>query len=170
MEFTYESGGTTISVVLERTDAGLVATIGERRYVITDAAVAGGRLTFEVGGHRMVAHYHRTRDVIDLARSGRHVSFQSPDETRAADGGGGGRDGRVTTPMPGKVVSVAVARGDRVTTGDTLLVLESMKMQNDVSSPVDGVVSAVHHAEGDNVDFGDLLVEIDPDAASPDAG
>ena len=168
MEFSYETATGHRSVFLEHTDAGFVATIGERRYVISDARVAGGRLSFEIGGRRLVAHYHRTREGIDLARAGRHVTFETPDETHASGQGGGGGDGRVTTPMPGKVVSVAVAAGDRVTAGQTLLVLESMKMQNDVAASVEGVVRAVHHAEGDNVDFGDLLVEIDPDPEGAD--
>ena len=60
--------------------------------------------------------------------------------------------------IPGRVVAVAVAVGDAVTRGAQLLVVEAMKMQNDVPSPADAVVERVSVSPGDTVELGDLLV------------
>ena len=60
--------------------------------------------------------------------------------------------------IPGRVAAVAVAVGDAVTAGQTLLVVEAMKMQNELRSPRDGVVERVAVAVGETIDLGDLLV------------
>ena len=66
--------------------------------------------------------------------------------------------------MPGVVVDVLVAEGDRVDAGQTLLVLEAMKMQNPLHAGASGVVTGVHAATGDAVAGGALLLEIESDA------
>ena len=68
----------------------------------------------------------------------------------------------VGAPMPGMVVRVAVQAGDHVEQGDTLLVLEAMKMETVVSAPVAGTVNTVHVAAGKTVAAQDLLVEFAP--------
>ena len=73
--------------------------------------------------------------------------------------------GEVHAPMPGLIVEVAVADAQAVKQGETLIILESMKMQNELKSPVDGVVRAVHVAAGEAVDKNALLVEISPPVA-----
>ena len=62
--------------------------------------------------------------------------------------------------MPGKIVSVGVSVGDTVTKGQSILVLESMKMENTIAAPVDGTVSSVLVAAGDAVQHGQSLAEI----------
>jgi len=71
-----------------------------------------------------------------------------------------GAAGAITAPMPGKVVSVAVAPGDGVEAGQVLVVLEAMKMETSVTTPAAGTVGAVHVAAGDTVDAGAVLVEV----------
>ena len=62
--------------------------------------------------------------------------------------------------MPGSIVDISVKQGDLIKEGDVLLVLEAMKMENEITAPRSGTVRAVHVKVGDNVDSGDLLVEI----------
>jgi propionyl-CoA carboxylase alpha chain len=69
--------------------------------------------------------------------------------------------GSLVAPMPGSVVSVAVKVGDDVRKGQTLVVLEAMKMEHPIGSPEDGVVSEVKVAAGDQVERGALLVVVD---------
>ena len=70
--------------------------------------------------------------------------------------------GEVHAPMPGLVVAVTAEVGQIVKQGDTAVILESMKMQNELKSPVDGIVSAIYVEAGQAVDKSDLLVEIKP--------
>jgi biotin carboxyl carrier protein len=67
---------------------------------------------------------------------------------------------RVVAPMPGKVVRVLVAVGDEVTVRQPLLVVEAMKMENELRAGRDGRVTAIHVHEGSSVDAGALLVEL----------
>ncbi|HKI62621.1 MAG TPA: biotin/lipoyl-containing protein, partial [Mariprofundaceae bacterium] len=69
-------------------------------------------------------------------------------------------DNDVTTPMPGRIVSITVAIGDTVEAGQTVLTVEAMKMENPVHAPVAGTVKAIHVAEGDNVNPDECLMEI----------
>ena len=65
----------------------------------------------------------------------------------------------VTAPIPGVVKDIAVKAGDSVATGEELLVLEAMKMNNIIRSPRDGVIAAVHVHIGEQVQHQSLLVE-----------
>lgn len=67
---------------------------------------------------------------------------------------------KITAPLPGTVLSVAVKVGDEVKTGDNLLVLEAMKMENNIQADSSGVVKALHVQPNSNVLQGDVLVEI----------
>jgi len=74
---------------------------------------------------------------------------------------GGASDGLVLSPMPGRIISVAVAQGGRVAKGQRLLTLEAMKMEHGLAAPFDGVVAELHAAEGGQVSEGALLARID---------
>ncbi|MBO7159857.1 MAG: biotin/lipoyl-binding protein [Paludibacteraceae bacterium] len=67
----------------------------------------------------------------------------------------------LTSPLPGNIVSVAVAVGDTVKRGQTVMVIESMKMENNIPAPRDGKVTAVHAAAGKSVMQGDALLDIE---------
>jgi len=78
---------------------------------------------------------------------------------------GGGRsaaveDGDITTSMPGTVVRVVAKPGDEVAAGDTVLVVEAMKMENEIHTPIAGTVAEIYCAEGDPVNPGETLVRV----------
>lgn len=66
--------------------------------------------------------------------------------------------GAIIAQMPGTIVGVEVSSGDRVTRGQTLLILEAMKMANEVVAPADGIVGEVKVVKGVSVNAGDVLV------------
>lgn len=71
-----------------------------------------------------------------------------------------GNGTKVEAPMQGLVVSVEVTIGTRVKAGDTLIILEAMKMENPIVSPVDGVVESITVNKGDTVDGGVVIATI----------
>lgn len=79
-----------------------------------------------------------------------------PKPAPAADNGGKGTT--VVAPIPGTVLRVSVGIGDAVTKGQTLLVLEAMKMENEIMAPSDGVVQLLHVSPGVSVKTGETLV------------
>lgn len=109
-------------------------------------------------------------DKIAVMMNGRLFEAQALDERAMLliqrRGGLGGGSGEVHAPMPGLIVAVTVAAGQTVAQGDRLVILESMKMQNELKAPIDGMVAAIHAEAGQAVDKNDLLIEI----ALPAAG
>lgn len=68
---------------------------------------------------------------------------------------------QLKAPMPGLIVGVRVEEGQKVAKGDTLLVLEAMKMENIIKSPTDGLVKAIKVKKGDNVEKNKVLIEFE---------
>ena len=67
----------------------------------------------------------------------------------------------ITSQLPGKIVSVKVSAGQKVKEGDLLLIIEAMKMENEIVAPVTGTVTAVEVAADKTVQIGDNLVSIE---------
>lgn len=74
---------------------------------------------------------------------------------------GGGDESGLFTQMPGKVVKILTKVGEKVKKGQTLLILEAMKMENEIKAGADGVVKAIHVKAGDALDNGVLMIEVD---------
>ena len=70
-------------------------------------------------------------------------------------------EGGLNAPMPGKVVEVKIKKGSSVKKGDTLVILEAMKMEHKVSAPANGKISKVLISQGDQVENGQTLIVLD---------
>ena len=110
----------------------------------------------------------RRQDSVGLVRAdaGTRVSFDRGvafEFTRTAPLGAaaGASDGSILSPMPGKIVSVSVKAGDTVTKGQTLLVLEAMKMEHALTAPFDGVVAELTAVAGGQVSEGVVLAKLE---------
>ena len=92
-----------------------------------------------------------------------NVSLSDPKRLRGVAGSDHSHDGRaeIKTAMPGKVVRILVDAGDEVKKGDGILVVEAMKMQNEMRSPKDGVVREIKVTEGFTVNAGEILAVIE---------
>ena len=101
------------------------------------------------------------------------VSVQDERSQALASLAGGshtGGDVAIHAPMPGLVVNVLAEEGAEVKRGQTVVVLEAMKMENDLTAPRTGIVKSIRARKGQTVNQGDTLAVIgDPDAATPDA-
>ena len=112
-------------------------------------------LTLQPGRDGIVVRLRQRNYVVNL-RSGLDITIEKLGLTR----GDRDRSGFIAAPIPGVIASVAVAVGDTVKEGSRLLVLEAMKMENELLAPFDGTVTALHGAAGDTVNKGDRLVEL----------
>lgn len=66
----------------------------------------------------------------------------------------------ISAPMPGTILDIKVSEGQSVKEGDLLLILEAMKMENEIVSPKDGIINRIHTSKSSNVNTGDPLVTI----------
>ncbi len=120
------------------------------------------RIAAGLGGARLEATVVRRGDELTILQSGRahRLVLHRP----LAEAERAGDDGRLTAPMPGKIVAVKVTSGAKVKRGASLLVLEAMKMEHTISAPADGIVAAVRYRVGDQVEEGAALIEFKPEA------
>ncbi len=123
----------------------------------------------EEGGKPVTRRITRTATKPPIARNISKTESSSPGSTASGATEGDkpkekivqAGQGAVTAPMPGMVVSIEKALGDAVKMGETVVVLEAMKMQNALPAPIKGVVKSIHASSGDSVDKDDVLVVIE---------
>lgn len=96
---------------------------------------------------------------IHLGGAAYQLRYEHPLQRLAQQSAGSAED-HVRAPMPGSLVSLAVKPGQNVTRGETLLVMESMKMETTIAAPRDGVIEAVHFAVGQAFDRDTVLLEL----------
>ena len=144
--------------VLALSEAGQVFEAEVRRAGANELLFRAGGRTVRVclcreAGRSLVAVDGRTYVVSEARQeAGRRVDA----DDRTAAGGL-----RVKAPMPGKVIKLAVAEGEEVRKNQTLVIVEAMKMENEIKSSVDGRVGKVHVTVGELVDADRTLVEIE---------
>jgi 3-methylcrotonyl-CoA carboxylase alpha subunit len=147
------------------------------------ASYVGDRFTLEFEGHSTPAAGRFTGSSemrVDLGGRRINITVVSANEKRhvfidgvchifsAIDplfhaGGGGGAEGGLTAPMPGKVIALIAGVGARVEKGAALLILEAMKMEHTITAPASGTVKAFRFEVGEQVSDGAELVEFEPE-------
>ena len=164
MDFEFVIDGETQKVRTEGQGSQAAVTIGERSYDVDWSRVEGGVFSILVDGRSHVARVARRDGGLSVWVDGRRYVLETGgrDTEFAATGGAAGASGSIKAPMPGTVVKVSVSEGDEVTTGQSLAIVEAMKMEHDVRSPLDGVVEKVNVAAGDSVGTTEPMIEIEP--------
>jgi 3-methylcrotonyl-CoA carboxylase alpha subunit len=140
--------------------------IGERDYDAAAERSADGHLGLTLDGARSVAMVLEHDAMLAILIAGESWQFQEFDPLApAADADIGG--GRLTAPMPGRVIELLVAPGAAVRQGQPMMVIEAMKMEHTIAAPRDGVVAAVNFTAGDLVEEGAELIELAESDAAP---
>jgi pyruvate carboxylase subunit B len=166
VELVVTVAGRTERVRVERDGELLRVCVGERCYVVDQAAVGPRHWSILAGGEQFevaVLPRGNGRWWVSSARGGVLAEVTDPLTHLAREGAAGRgapRSEQVTAYMPGRVVAVLVAEGDRVAAGQGVLVLEAMKMQNEIQAEHEGTVKRVCVAAGQAVEGGDLLFEL----------
>ncbi|WP_182905988.1 biotin carboxylase N-terminal domain-containing protein [Microbispora sp. H13382] len=106
----------------------------------------------------------RNRDTVWLAAGGRAWPFtrHEPGDPKDRQGGAHAGDGVVRSPMPGTVLLVKAAEGDRVSAGQPLVVVEAMKMEHTLTAPADGVLAELRARPGQTVELDAVLARVTP--------
>ncbi len=121
---------------------------GTKIYKIDNIIIENHQVSFTING----AHIEATvKDEQELLLE--KLGFASSAEGRAAD---------ITAPMPGKILDIMISPGDEVSPGQPLLILEAMKMENEIKAVSDGIIGALHVKKGENVEKNQTLLEVTP--------
>jgi 3-methylcrotonyl-CoA carboxylase alpha subunit len=117
----------------------------------------GAELSIRLGGTATHGSVRRDGEIFHVFTGGRHYTLAYNDPmAHAGEHEAGG--GRLTAPMPGKVVAVMIANGAEVQKGQPLVIMEAMKMEHTIAAPSDGLVEEVLYAVGDQVADGAPLL------------
>jgi len=155
----------TVSVDGPLPDGRFRVTVDGKAFEVDGRAVRPGTWSIVLDGHSYMVELDKSLSglSVSVGRSGARLQVEDAPHRRlanAAQPGDKPRGETIRAPIAGKVVKVLVAPGDNVAAGAAIIVLEAMKMENELVSERGGTVSAVHKQAGQAVDTGDLLVEI----------
>ncbi len=169
MKLIAEHEGTQYALELQRGTSGLVsAQVDDRRYDLTATEIEPNVFLLQAAGrvYECRVAVPAALDGVTEVQIGQtqfHITLIDPKRlrhTQTADAQARGR-ARVVAAMPGKIVRVLIAAGAQVAAGDALLVVEAMKMQNELKSPKAGTVVELHAAPGATVNAGDVLAVVE---------
>ncbi|MFT6296823.1 MAG: 3-methylcrotonyl-CoA carboxylase alpha subunit [Yoonia sp.] len=154
------------TVTLQRGEDVIRTTVTITGQTTVDVCIDDVALTLSAQGTGWAANgqrRHAVRHNDQISVFGRQtITFTAPNPL---DRGGATFGGdTVTAPMPGLIQDVAIAKGDQVTQGQRLVVLEAMKMEHILRAPRDGTVQGVSATIGGQVSAGDILVALEPEA------
>jgi 3-methylcrotonyl-CoA carboxylase alpha subunit len=152
-----EAGAQTIQLSYCRDALWLDA--GDFRVPLQDISVSQAAVHVRMDGLQLQGHVVRQQDIFHVFHAGHHWQVMWRDPIAHA-GEGDVDEGRLTAPMPGKIIALLVNTGERVERGAPLLIMEAMKMEHTISAPSDGTVSEVLYAVGDQVDEGAQLLSL----------
>jgi len=165
-ELHFIDGEQTVTVVVHYRQGGYLLDLpGDSLFVRGERSV-GGDLLADLGGMRVeatVVRHGNSLTILDQGKSHlltRHNPGAAGDEDEAAAG-------RLTAPMPGKVVAIMVEVGARVVRGTPLLIMEAMKMEHTINAPCDGAVAEFHFEVGSVVNEGAELLNFTADVEKP---
>lgn len=165
MEFEYLLDGTPRKITLERLESGWTIREGDAAAQVEIRPISEHELLLLSGDAAHRALIARDGDRLFVRLDGREILLTEPGEHGRAAGGEAGASGdgrRIIAPMPGKVIKVCVAAGDAVRKNQTLVIVEAMKMENEIKAASDGVVVKVHVAAGELVNAERTLIELEP--------
>jgi len=161
--FTHGSGSVDVTYVLGRGTARTARIAVDGSAVAIDAIhrVTPDSVDISINGVRRVYTLSIIGDEVYV--DGRLGSVRLRLVPRFPEGGSAVPSGSMVARTPGTVVAVLVGQGDAVQAGQSVMVIEAMKMEQTITSPCAGSVAAVHFGVGDQVDAGVPLVEVDAD-------
>jgi len=162
---TFPSGEEAAVDVVHLPTGEIRAQVGEQSFEADALAPSAGATSMRVDGRVLDLWMEGTPPDVGVIALGRRFYAKVESErmralAAAAPGRGGKGDGIVTSPMPGRVLKVLVQEGEVVTAGTPLIVVEAMKMENELFAERDGTVTKVFVSPGTNVEGGAKLLEI----------
>ena len=158
--FAFDFRGETQTATLRYLhDGALTLDVGGVLGLLVIGTLPDGRIALSFDGERHTLDVYERQSVAHVF-TGKGATRIAAIDRLAHAGDTQAEGGRLTAPMPGKVVSFAVKAGDKVTRGQPLAVMEAMKMEHTIAAPADGTVEELLYAPGDQVTEGSELLRI----------
>ena len=165
MDLIVRHGEREEKVQVRRNGTGYEVTLGGRTFQVDAATARTGLRSLRIDGSQHEVAVRQVRDGywVSTPTAAVPVSVTDPLTHLAAQSHskGGRRNEKVTAYMPGRVVAILAQEGEAVTAGQGIVVLEAMKMQNEIRAEHDGTLTRIHVQPGQAVEGGDPLFELE---------
>lgn len=167
MKLRAQVGEESHEIEITRDGMRVYADVDGRKYELDASEPEPGVFLLKHGGkiHEAYVSAGGPDDPVSVVTGGAAFEIKVIDAKRLRGSSAGGEHtgghAEIKTAMPGKVVRILAAEGDPVVKGDGVIVVEAMKMQNEMKAPKDGTISQIKVAEGDTVGAGDVLVVVE---------
>jgi biotin carboxyl carrier protein len=167
MTFKAAIGDKSYDVRIDRRDATVSAAVDGRDYELEVSEPEPNIYLLKHGGRIYQVYVPPGKlgepKIVNVGTAQIEVTLTDPKRLAHVGSGPGAAEGvaEIKTAMPGKVVRVLVDAGETVTSGQGVIVVEAMKMQNELRSPKDGTVKVVNVEEGETVSAGQILLTVE---------
>ena len=162
-QLRFDCDDQAFEVVLDYRRDGWRMAYQSQELILTHIAIDQTSVSLSIEGRRISGRVVRVDDRFHVFWQGQHRVLSWSDPIAHA-GESESEGGRLTAPMPGKIVQLMVAEGASVEKGAPLLIMEAMKMEHTISAPAKGKVEALNYAVGDQVAEGAQLLSFAPEA------
>jgi biotin carboxyl carrier protein len=164
MDYEFLIEGCLHAISLEARGEGFVVTSGEVSFEAEVDSISAHALSVLIDGRSFTLYTAGDGRRHLVFCEGQHFELTEPaedgDSFQAGAGSGSGDDLVIKAPMPGKVIKITVAEDEEVRKNQTLVIVEAMKMENEIKSAIDGVVKKISASPGDLVDTDTLIIEL----------
>jgi biotin carboxyl carrier protein len=162
MKLQAELDNETYKVEVKSQGEKVLAQIDGRDYELEASEVEPNVYLFKVD-NRIFQIYVAPNGIVNIGNHQLEIKLTDPKRLRGSGTSTASADGiaEIKTAMPGKIVRVLANVGEEIKHGAGVIVVEAMKMQNEMKSPKDGIVREIRFAEGDTVNAGDVLAVIE---------
>lgn len=138
--------------------------INNNSYTVVIKDVTDDAVLAEVNGKQQIVHINTIENLATVTENKTSAPISAMPSAAPAPSGASAPvaadSGAILTPIPGQIISITVSLGEQVRSGQKLLVLEAMKLENSITATMDGTVSEIFIAEGDVVNQGQPLIRL----------
>ena len=162
MKLQAELKGEKYEIEIKRDGEKVFARVDGREYNLEASEIEQNVYLFKYN-NRVFQIYVAPNGIVNLGNHQLEISITDPKRLRGSNAAGANAEGtsEIKTAMPGKLVRILTEVGAEIKQGDSVLVVEAMKMQNEMKAPKDGIVKEIRFAEGATVNAGDVLAVIE---------
>lgn len=149
-------------IEIKREGEKVFAKVEEREYEL-EASQVEPNVWLLKNNNQIQQIYVSPNGIVNIGNHQLEIYLIDPKRLRGSDSSVSSAEGKaeIKTAMPGKIVRILVEIGAEVVSGDGVIVVEAMKMQNEMKSPKDGIIKEIRFKEGETVNAGDILVIIE---------
>lgn len=164
MEFEFTVSGKTHKISVELKGEHYIIDTGNTKLDVNCQSISENCISFLIGNSTYTVYIASSENKRFLSIGGEQFCIEEKEAVseQKISAGAGPVGNTVSSLMPGQVVKINIAEGEGVEENQTLVIVEAMKMENELKAPIKGVVKKIYFSQGDLVDAGKTIVELTP--------